>query len=169
MKNNRLIIALAMILTLSSFEATAQNEIYKKYSSVPGITKVYISKAMFSLMSGSAGNGGSMDFSTNKSNINVSEYSKKLTGLYILSTDNAKVGKNMLADFLAMAKGQKLELLMDVEDDGDLVKMYSIKKGGINTDFFLTSQDSDGEIMVMHLEGNLTDEDVASIMKSAKD
>ena len=168
MKHIRFIAAIAALLALSCLGASAQNELYKKYSSTPGITKVYISKAMFSLMGSSSGKGRKMNIDAGGGEVDVSKLSRKLTGLYILSTENPKVGQQLLSDFAALSKGKNIELLMEVEDEGDKIKMYSIKKGDINTDFFLTSKESDGEITVLHLEGSLTDADVAEIMQSAQ-
>ena len=158
---------LTACLLLPAISASAQNQLYKKYSSVPGITKVYISKAMFSLIGSSNREGSKMSVSTYGSDIDVNKYAKKLTGLYILSSEDPNVGTRLLADFGQMLKDMNLELLMEVEDDGDTVKMYSVKKGNITTDFFLSSHDSDGEITVMHLQGALTDDDIAGIMQSA--
>lgn len=164
MKHSRIILVAALLLALP-FGAAAQNALYKKYSSTEGISKVYISSAMFRLM---GKNGGDNISVGNKGEIDLSALAGKLTGMYILSTENPEIGKNLIRDFKAMTDKSNLELLMEADDEGDHVVIYSCREGNIITDFYLCSEESDGECTVLQIKGALTDEDVAAIVENAQ-
>jgi hypothetical protein len=67
-----------------------------------------------------------------------------------------------------MLKGLKLELLMEVNDEGDNVKIYVNKENNIIKDIYLSSKDSSGEYTVMHISGKISENDMMTIVKSTK-
>lgn len=151
----------ALLLTITAIGATAQNEFYQKYSEKPGVTKVYISKTLFSLMNTMNG----MDVNIGDSGLDVGKISKDLTGLYVLTTSDPSIVNDMEADFKDILQKYDLELLMEVNDDQDEVKMYITRDGNYITNFFMHSRDSSGELAIIYLEGKIQEEDLMSGMK----
>ncbi|MCI2082163.1 MAG: DUF4252 domain-containing protein [Bacteroidales bacterium] len=167
MKSLKYMVA-ATLLAIATLNAGAQNQLYNKYSSTEGITKIYISSAMFKLLESSTSNQTTVEVGDKGNDLDVSKLAGKLSGLYILNTDKPEISKRLSADFMDMIKGKKLEILMEVEDEGEIVKMYSEHTDGHITDFYLYSYENDGECTVMHMQGSLTEGDLNEIMKSVK-
>ena len=152
-----LAITAVMMITVS---ASAQSALYKKYSKVPDISKVYISSAMFKMMSGS----GKTSFGTSGDNVvDVTDIIGKITGLYILSTENKKVSENMKVDVEKMLDGKSLELLMQASDDGEDVNMYVERSGEIIKNFYMFSDSSDEYSMII-ISGRFTDADLQTVV-----
>ena len=158
------IILVTIIIALSSNITIAQDELYKKYSGKEGVTKIYISKAMFSLLKG-------VDISTIASEaseaVNIGEIIESLTGLYILSSDSETVSNEMEKDFEILTKRSNLELLMEVEDDSDIVKMYIAKERDVIKNFFLKVEECNGSLTIMFFEGEISESQLSKIVNVA--
>ena len=89
-----LLIILAALLVVPVF---GQSKFYNKYAAYEGMTKVYISPSMFSLM------GDDVQLNVSE-DVDISGIIKNLKGLYILSTDNPKYINEMEKDFNALIK-----------------------------------------------------------------
>lgn len=157
-------IIITALLLISTMMANAQNEFYQKYSGKEGVTKVYISKAMFSLFKNV---DGDVQINSSSDKINVGKLAGNLDGMYILTSENEGIKKSMEADFKEMLKNYKLELLMEVEDDGDEVKMYVSREGGFVNNFFMHSREKDGELVIIFLGGKIPEDELVKAMKSA--
>ncbi|MFA5324947.1 MAG: DUF4252 domain-containing protein [Bacteroidales bacterium] len=157
-------ILIITLLILSALAAGAQNKFYEKYADYKGVTKVYISQAMFSMF----GTSPELSLKSGSENIDIGKIAKDLTGLYVLSTTNPAYIKEMSNDFKLMLKGLKLELLMEVNDEGDNVEIYVNKENNIIKDIYLSSKDASGEYTVMHISGRISEKDMMTIVKSTK-
>lgn len=165
MNTIKTIIISALFLTMSVFSANAQKEFYQKYSGKEGVTKVYISKALFSLI-GSA-EGMDVNIGNTGDKLDVGKLAKNLDGLYILTTENKSLSKEMEADFKVMLNEYKLELLMEAVDGRDEVKMYVSRDGKDITNFFMHSYASDGELVIIYLGGRIPEDDLMAVMKAS--
>lgn len=154
-----------MLLISTTFVAGAQNEFYQKYSNKDAVTKVYISKALFSLIG--SGEGMNVKIGETGNTMDVGRIVKNLEGLYVLTTDDKKLAAEMDSDFKTLISNYKLELLMEVNDNNDEVKMYVVREGKFITNFFMHSRESEGELAVIFLGGRIPEEDLMSVMKSA--
>ncbi|HHV04353.1 MAG: DUF4252 domain-containing protein [Bacteroidales bacterium] len=152
-----LLITVTLLLTLSAF---GQSRFYKKYSGYEGMTKVYISPSMFSMM----GDDAQLNL-TNE--VNIARVIKNLTGLYILSTSNPVYVQEMKKDFNDLIKAGEFEILMEVEDGSDKVIMYMQKKDNVISDLYICAQEEE-EFNVIYLNGKITQEDLKDMMKNVK-
>ena len=115
------IIALAA-LALLSFATFAQNgkSIYNKYSDRNGVSAVYISPAMFRMI------GRIPEMEMGDNDVDITPIVKSLNGFYLLSADNADVSAELRRDVMRFVERGDYELLMEVKDDGDIVRMYTV-------------------------------------------
>lgn len=122
---------------LCSLAASAQNgkAIYSKYSEADNVSAVYISPAMFRLM----GKIPDMDFGNG--DVNISEIVKSMNGLYILSSENQSINKDLRRDADKFVNSGKYELLMEMKDDGEICHIYTMGDEKIIKGFVLLSCD----------------------------
>lgn len=165
MNTIKTLIISAVLLIAATINANAQNEFYQKYSEKKDVTKVYISKTLFSLMN--AQDGMNVNYGNSSNRLDISKVVKNLDGMYILTTRNQSLAKEMDADFKNLLQKYKLELLMEVNDNEDEVKMYVTRDGQEITHFFMHSHESDGELVIIYLEGRVSEEDLIRGMKSS--
>ena len=95
---------------------SAQKNPFDKFTDMDGVTSVYISKNMMSLFPKDSNQYGGVD---------VGNFVDKLSSILILTTENQKVGKEMLSLANSRIKDSNYELLMRVKsDDGELVNFF---------------------------------------------
>lgn len=152
-----ILIAFTCLLTVTAF---GQNRFYKKFSGYEGMTKVYISPSMFSLM----GNDMQLELTED---LNIAALIKNMSGLYVLSTSNKGHIAEMRKDFNDMVKTGEFEVLMEVEDGNEKVIMYLQKQEDIITDLFICADENE-EFSVIYLAGKMTSEDLKEMMKGVK-
>lgn len=160
------IIIVTVTLALSASSLIAQDELYKKYSGVEGVTKIYISEAMFSLLKGTdliSVASGASDV------VDIGEIVESLTGLYILSCNDQLISGKMEKDFDRLIQKLKLELLMEVEDNSDIVKMYTVRKGKVIKNFFMKVKDKSGSLTIMFFKGEIPEAELSKIIISIDD
>ena len=163
MKKIVLIIAI-FFLAIEAFGQSAR-DMYNRYSDEEGVTAVYISPAMFRMigklpdMNMEAADGG---------NVDLSPIVRKLSGFYLLEVDNGPVADKLYAEVKKLVQGKKYELLMEVKDDGDLTRVYSIGGEKTVSAVVLTTKDEES-FTFMSLEGNMDREQLENILaESAK-
>jgi len=152
-----ILVALTCLLTVSAF---GQSRFYKKFSGYEGMTKVYISPSMFSLM----GDGMQLDLTED---VNIAGMIKNMTGLYVLSTSNKGHITEMKKDFSDLVKTGEFEVLLEVEDGDEKVIIYLQKQEDIITDLYICA-DENNEFSVIYLAGKMTSEDLKEMMKGVK-
>lgn len=150
---------LFLLIALCTFTAlSAQNDLYKKYSGKKGVTSVYVSKALLEMMP-------SFDVKSDK--IDISNILSKLTGIYILSSSEASITKQLISDSEHFGNNQDYELLLQVKDNGDDIDFY-VKRNKSNNLFqeFVMVVNEPVEFMVIQLLGNMTLDDIKNITKT---
>jgi hypothetical protein len=143
------------ILFLASVSfAFAQKNPFEKFSDMDGVTSVYISKTMLSLIP----KNSKMDYG----GVNVGGFLNKLTSILILTSEDQKIAPQMLS--LAndrIKKGHDYELLMRVKsDDNDNVNFFMKGKPENITELIMIVAGNDGENMIMQFLGNFTLQDI---------
>lgn len=151
------LVALTCLMTVSAF---GQSRFYKKFSAYEGMTKVYISPSMFSLM----GDDMQLDLTDD---VNIAGVIKNMSGLYVLSTSNPGYIAEMKKDFSDLISAGEFEVLMEVEDGEEKVFMYMQKQEDIITDLYICA-DENSEFSVIYMSGKLTSEDLKEMMKGVK-
>ena len=126
-----------LVMLLVSVSALAQNSgkaLYRKYSDEPGVQAVYISPAMFRLI------GRIPDVEIGDSNVNLARVIKSMTGFYLISFEDPELGRELSADVSGLLDRSDYELMMEVKDDGQTVRLYTVSP----TDELITS-------LIMHV------------------
>ncbi len=98
----------------------AQSQLYEKYNKKDAVSAVYISKAMLEMQPQLAVMG----------QVNINKMAGKLDGVYILSTSNEDVQKEMKADVEKYVKQGKYEVLMEQKSAPGQTSQYYIKRKG---------------------------------------
>lgn len=149
-------ITVLSLIGISSF-AQSGKSIYNKYSEAEGVSAVYISPAMFRLM------GKLPDMSFSDKDIDLSKVVKSLDGFYLLDSENESINRELAADVRKFIQGNEYELMMEVKDDGEVVKMFTIGKGDDITGFVMLADEKD-ECTFICMDGHMSREMLESII-----
>lgn len=153
-------LTLFIFMTAIAIFSYGQSQFYKKYSAYEGMTKVYVSPSMFSLFD----EGNEINIS---GNVNISKVTKKLSGLYILSTENPKYITEMRSDFEKLIKAGTFEMLMEMEEGDEKCVIYVSKNRDIITDMYICANDG-SEFNIIYLTGEITQEDMKGLVADMK-
>lgn len=145
----KIIAIMAAVLVCVAASAQDSRSIYNKYSDKPGVSAVFISNAMFRMI------GRIPDIDLGNGDVNLAPIIKSLKGLYILNIDrNPALGATLKADTEKHVKAGRYEMLMEVKDDGETVRIYTVNKGDIITDFVMIASEAD-ETTFISFEGEI--------------
>lgn len=147
MKTRLFIIVSVMLAALS---VNAQNR-FEKIAEMEGVTSVYVSPKMFSMMSGS-----------NTGDINIDKVAKKLTGLQILSSENQEASDMLRKETAFVNTKNGYEELLRVKEGNERVFIYTKENKDANEYVLLV--DEGKEFTVIILEGKLTVDEVRGIV-----
>lgn len=159
------IIAITVLL-LAAVGASAQEgkNIYNKYSDSQGVTAVYISPAMFKLI----GKIPELNVEVaDGENMDLAPLIKSFKGFYMINADcNMEVGEKLASEVKAMVKKGRYELLMEVKDDGDNVRIYTVGNDKVIESFVFLGE-SYGEVQFICIDGAMNRSDVESLVAKA--
>lgn len=165
--NFRLIAVLTFIIA-ATVSSVAQDCFFNKISEMQGVTSVYISPKMFSLMKGSV----------DKDDKNMDNIISKLTGLQILSCENKNAANSLRKEVAYINPKNGYEELLRIKDDSTHVVIYckennetgkNGKYGNENktnkkeNEYVLVADETD-EFSIILLKGIFTLDEVQSIM-----
>mgnify|MGYP003293657585 CR=1 FL=1 len=152
-------VIIAIMLSLVSLTVSAQIKALEKYSDTKGVTYVYISKAMLRL----AG-----EFATpSVKDADMSSIMSKMDAVQIVTSDDKDAASELKRDAENIVKSYDYEILMQVDDEGDKVRIYHHEGKQQSAIIMLTT--SDMEVVVMAFTGKFTLSDVKSIVRKTKD
>lgn len=142
------------ILLLTSFTLTfAQKNPFEQFSDMDGVTSVYISKTMLSMIP--------KNTQMNYGGVDVGSFLNKLSSILILTSEDKKIAPQMLSMANERVKGFDYELLMRVKsDDNDNVNFFMKGKPENITELIMIVAGSDGENVIMQFLGNFTLQDI---------
>lgn len=144
---------LSILLLASVTVAFAQKNPFEKFSDMDGVTSVYISKTMLSMIP----KGGK----TNFNGVDVGGFLNKLSSILILTSEDKKVAPQMLSLANERVKGRDYELLMRVKsDDNDNVNFFMRGKPEKINELIMIVAGNDGENVIMQFLGDFTLKDV---------
>lgn len=150
MKTRLFIILIGVVL--ATFSLDAQNR-FDKIAEMEGVTSVYVSPKMFSMMK---------DSNSNTGDINIDKVAKKLTGLQILSSENPDASSLLRKETAFINPKNGYEELMRVKDEGE--RMFVYMKEGKETNEYILLVDENKEFTVIILEGKLTVDEVRGVV-----
>lgn len=146
-------LVLIFTLIIVSASAFSQKNPFEKFMDMKGVTSVYISKNMLSLMPKNA----KMDYG----GVNVGDFVDKLSSIIILTSENQEIGQEMISVANKHLAKSKYELLMKVRsDDSQMVDFFMKGKPENIQELIMVVQDNDGDNVVMQFLGNFTLEDI---------
>lgn len=156
----RIIILFAALLL--SFSAFAQNgkSIYQKYSDAENVSAVYISPAMFRLI------GQIPDLEVGEENVNLTPVIRSLTGLYILNSENATINGSLSAEAERFINSGKYELMMEVKDSGETVRIYTMGNDRTIEGFVMLAAEPN-EVTFICLDGQMPRKDFEGLIAKA--
>lgn len=128
----------------------AQNR-FEKIAEMEGVTSVYVSPKMFSMMQ-----------SSEKDDIDIGKVANKLTGLQILSSENQEASSLLRKETAFINRNNGYEELLRVKDESERVFIYM--KEGKDTNEYVLLVDEGKEFTVIILEGKLSVDEVRGIV-----
>lgn len=149
----RIIMCVAMLV--ASIQANAQLKEFEKYADTKNVTYVFISKFMLRM----AGKGSTPSVP----GVNTKSLMNKLDGIQIITSEDKNAIARLKTDAQSIVKQGKYELLMQVDEDEDKVRIYH--KEGKKQSAVVMMADEDGEFAVIVFSGTFTLEDVQKITK----
>ena len=144
-----------LAMAMMSLQANAQVKEFEKYADTKNVTYVFISKFMLR-MAGKA-NTPSVPGVDTKSLMN------KLTGIQIITSENEAASARLKTDAQSVVKQGKYELLMQVDEDDQKVRIYH--REGKKQSAVVMMADEDGEFAVIVFSGTFTLDDVQKMTK----
>ena len=157
-----IVILAALLLSISAFAQNGKS-IYQKYSDADGVTAVYISPAMFRLI------GTIPDLEVGDDKVNISPLIQALTGFYVLNSENPDVNGKLRADAERFINNGKYELLMEVKESGETVRMYTMGNERTINGFAMLAAEA-AEVTFISLDGEMPRKEfealIAKVMNS---
>ena len=118
----RIIILAILLLSVTIASAQEGKNIYNRYSGGQGVSAVYISPSMFKIIEKlpdlqmETGNGKS---------INLASLINTFQGFYMLEISNPTTVSAINKDVASMISKGKYELMMEVKDEGETLRIYT--------------------------------------------
>lgn len=161
-----IIIAAFLLLSLTA-QAQDGRSIYNKYSDYDDITAVYISPSMFKLI------GKIPELPVGDSGMDLSGIINSLSGFYLLDSNNPSINRNLQTDAEKFVKNGTYDLLMEVKDNGEKVKIYTCGNDKVINSLVITSFEEkeclfiaiSGEILRTELEKIIASPDMSNMLK----
>ena len=173
MKQKVFHLIMVLALTMLSLPANAQVKEFEKYADTKNVTYVFISKYMLRMVGKAA--------APSVPGVDVKSLMNKLSGIQIISAEDKTAAARLKAETQAIIKQGKYELLMQVDEDDEKVRIYhhegnrrqteshqaglngrgAKEKGEANQQSAVVMlTDEDGEVSVIVFSGTFTLDDV---------
>lgn len=149
---------MALVLAVSA-SAQGGRDIYNKYSDKAGVSAIYISPSMFSLIKSLP------DVEIEDKDIDFSNVIRTFEGMYILDVENAGLAAQINAEVEDFVKKGRYELLMETKDDGEKMRIYiaTDKDRKTVTDFVMLAVEED-EVSVISITGKMPFEELQKLL-----
>lgn len=151
-------ILFAIVLMLTTITASAQVKAFEKYSDTEGVTYVYISKALLRM-------AGAFNMPS-APGTNMKNIIPKVDAIQIITSMEDDMASRLKREAENIVKNQNYELLMQVDDDGDKVRIYHHEGKKQSAIIMITT--SDDETVVIAFTGTFTLKDVESMVNGTK-
>lgn len=151
-------ILFAIMLMLTTITASAQVKAFEKYSDTEGVTYVYISKALLRM-------AGAFNMPS-APGTNMKNIIPKVDAIQIITSMEDDMASRLKREAENIVKSQNYELLMQVDDDGDKVRIYHHEGKKQSAIIMITTSDDD--TVVIAFSGTFTLKDVESMVNGTK-
>lgn len=149
----KIMICVAMLM--SGIQANAQVKEFEKYADAKNVTYVYVSKFMLQ-MAGKAA-------APSLPGMNTKSLMGKLTGIQIITSEDKSAATRLKNDTQAIVKQGKYELLMQVDEDEEKVRIYH--REGKKQSAVVMLTDEEDEVAVIVFSGTFSLDDVMKMTK----
>ena len=150
MKKRTIQTLIALALLLTSLHANAQVKEFEKYSDTKNVTYVYISKFMLGMAGKLA--------TPSVAGVNTKSIMNKLNGIQIITSEDKAAASRLKSDTQAIVRQGKYELLMQVDEDGEKVRIYHCE--GKKQSAVVMQVEEENELTVIVFSGKFTLDDV---------
>lgn len=155
----RFLLVFSAILLASSIFAQSNNTIYNKYSGKQGVSSVYISPSMFKMMKSLP----EVEIYDDK-DVHFEQVIKSFEGMYVIEVENIALVKSMISDVESMIAKGNLELLMEVKESDETVRIYVEKEGDMFKKFIMLEREDDSATFIS-IDAQMPQEAVAELLK----
>lgn len=155
----RFLLVFSAILLASSIFAQSNNAIYNKYSGKQGVSSVYISPSMFKMMKSLP----EVEIYDDK-DVHFEQIIKSFEGMYVIEVENVALVKSMISDVESMIAKGNLELLMEVKESDETVRIYVEKDGDMFKKFIMLEREDDSATFIS-IDAQMPQEAVAELLK----
>jgi len=151
----------AMLLLTAGTWAQDGKGIYNKYSDNEEVSAVYISSSMFKLM----GKVPNMQLSDGNS-MNLGSIIKNLNSMYLLDCEDPDLCKEIISDVNKFINKYDFDLLMEIKDKGEVVRIYTSGNEKTVTQFIMTASEYDAFTFIC-LDGTMSRADLEKAIAKA--
>lgn len=160
MKRIAAFVAAMLLLTAGSWAQDGKG-IYNKYSDNEEVSAVYISSSMFKLM----GKVPNMQLSDGNS-MNLGSIIKNLNSMYLLDCEDPDLCKEIISDVNKFINKYDFDLLMEIKDKGEVVRIYTSGNEKTVTQFIMTASEYDAFTFIC-LDGTMSRADLEKAIAKA--
>lgn len=153
----RILIMIAAVLMAVQAFAQDGKDIYNRYSGKEGVSAVYISPAMFNLMKSLP------DVVVEDGEVNFSKIIKTFSGMYILNIEDGILAARLESEVSAMAEKGRYELLMEVSEESEKMRIYVVMDGDTVTDFLMIACEGTG-VSVISISGRMPVDELQKLL-----
>ena len=145
---------ITLLLSLCSLFTYAQDSYFDKFADMEGVSSVYISKAMLSLMPNMQADG-----------INIGEVASKLDNIQILSSEKPEIIAKLRKETAFINPKNGYEELMRINDDGEKTIIYLKRNKSGKKEFVLLNNEKE-EFTISPTTANLPFQHKQGIIKN---
>ena len=159
----RIIILAVLLLSATIASAQEGKNIYNKYSGDKGVSAVYISPSMFKII----GKLPDLEMETSDGkSMNLAPLISTFQGFYMLDISNTTTASAINQDVASMTSKGKYELMMELKDDGETIRIYtSGNEKTIHSFVFLVS---DGDsVQFICIDGEMKRSDIEKLIANS--
>lgn len=146
---------LVILATVFSLFAQAQQSFFDKYAEMEGVTSVYISKNMLSLLP---------NVNSTVNGIHIGNIASRLDNIQILSSDESAIISKLRKETADINTQNGYEELMRVRENGEKTTIYFKDKKGKKKEFVLLVDKKD-ELTIISIVGDLTLQEIQGMIQ----
>lgn len=139
-----------MLLTAVCITANAQVKEFERYSDTKNVTYVYISKHMLQMAGKTT--------TPSVPGVNLNNIMNKLTGIQIITAEEKNAAARLKTETLGLIKNGKYELLMQVDENEEKVRIYH-REGKQQSAIVMLTEETDQTTIIV-FSGKFTMDDV---------
>lgn len=159
MKRIAALVAAMFLLTAGTWAQDGKG-IYNKYSDNEQVSAVYISSTMFKLM----GKVPNMDIG--EGSMNLGPIIKNLNSMYLIDCEDPDLCSEIKSDVNKFIKKYDFEMLMEVKDKGEVVRIYTAGNEKTVTQFILTAAEYEAFTFIC-LDGTMSRAELEKVIAKA--